>query len=93
MEAIFSKIQQYLYLRGNNVHMLKIEACKLLLIIAIHLPSISDIVIGSYYMDTLTALRDWRTDKVPSVQSMAKDALAEWEKLEYLFKDTEEQKM
>lgn len=58
MEQVFAKIHQYLYLRGNTVHMLKIEACKLLLIIAIHLPSISDIVIGSYYKDTITALRD-----------------------------------
>ena len=83
MEALFVKIHSYLYLGSQETA--KIEACRLLLIIAIHLTSIPDCDIGIYYRHTLLALRHCCEDKEVSVSAMAKDALAEWEKLDYLF--------
>lgn len=91
--TMLRKLQSYLENKSTTAYLYKIEACRLLVTIAKNLATTSDIVLGQFHYEIIESLKDARTDKVPSVQLAAKEALIEWETLQNLHTEIEERKM
>lgn len=89
---VLAKLLQYLKSQGQLAVNLKCEACKLLTVIGKHLQGMADVVLGRCHDEVIGGLADARTDRQPSVQGCARDALKEWERLRDIQRDVEEQK-
>jgi hypothetical protein len=90
--GVLAKLLLYVKAQGQFAVNLKIEACKLLTVIGKHLQGMADIVLGRCHDEVIRGLVDARTDRQPSVQVVARDALKEWERLRDIQRDVEEQK-
>ncbi|CAG9312663.1 unnamed protein product [Blepharisma stoltei] len=78
---LLSKLIQYLKCTSNYGHLLKIEACRLLYFISVYLRENGGFELEQVFFDVINALKDVRTDKLPLVQTSAREALKGWELL------------
>lgn len=72
---LLSKLIQYLKCSNNYAHQLKIEACRLLCFLSFHLKENGPFEAGQIILDVINALKEVRTDKLPLVQTAAREAL------------------
>ena len=80
LHLLLNKLLMYLKHPSSTSQLLKLESCKLLGFIGKHLSSTGFLELDRVPAETLTALRELRTEKMPLLQSMARDTLKIWEK-------------
>ncbi|CAG9332144.1 unnamed protein product [Blepharisma stoltei] len=78
---LLTKLIQYLKCTNNYAHLLKIEACRLLSFFAAYFRENGGFEAGQIVYEIINALKEVRTDKLPLVQSAAREALKGWEML------------
>jgi hypothetical protein len=93
IHPILKKTMQYLNASGTGAYLSKIEACKLLSCLAKQLQGIADIVIEPFHNEVIFLLQQTKIDKLQSVQIAARQALADWKRLENIQKEIEYKKM
>ena len=70
-----NKILVYLKHPSPNSHMLKIATCKLLKLLGKHLTEINYRGLETFPSEILSALRNLKTEKLPTVQTAARETL------------------